>query len=72
MKEAGGMLMVAQDQGLRTNNITSQVDKQIISPLYRLCGEREERISHGFDKCKTLAQKQHRLWRDGRVGVVAH
>ena len=40
--------------------------------MCRLCGEREETISHVVTECKMLAQKQYRLWRHDRVGVVIH
>ena len=55
-KETEGMLMAAQDQALRTNSIKSKVDS--VSPVCRLCGEREETISHKVAECKMLAQKQ--------------
>ena len=71
-KETEGMLMAAQDQALRTNSIRSKIDKQEVSPMCRLCGEREETISHVVAECKMLAQKQYRLWRHDRVGVVIH
>ena len=64
------MLMATQDQVLRTNNIKSTVDKQSISPLYRLCREREKTNSHVAAECKMLAQSKYRLWRHDRVGVV--
>ena len=71
-KETEGMLMAAQDQALRTNSIKSRIDKQNVSPMCRLCGEREETISHVVAECKMLAQKQYRLWRHDRVAVVIH
>ena len=71
-KETEGMLMAAQDQALRTNAIKSRVDKADVSPMCRLCGEREETISHVVTECKMLAQKQYKLWRHDRVACVIH
>ena len=55
------MLTAAKYQALRTNSIRSKVNKQSVSPLCRLCGERKETISHVIVECKILAQKQYRL-----------
>ena len=64
--------MAAQDEALRTNSIKSKVDKQSVSPLCRLCEEREETISYVVALCKMLAQKQYRLWLNDRVRVIVH
>ena len=64
------MLMVAQDQALRTNTIKGTVDKQSVSPLYRLCREKEETINHVVAQCKMLTQNKYRLRRHDRDGVV--
>ena len=45
-KETEGLLMAPQDQALRTNSIKMKVDKQSVSPLSRLRGERDKAISH--------------------------
>ena len=71
-KENEGTLMAAQDQALRTHAIQSRIDKQDVSPMCRLCGEREETISHFVAECTKLAQKQYRHWRHDRVALVIH
>ena len=39
-KETEGMITAAQDQALRTNAIKAKVEKQNLSPLCRMCGEK--------------------------------
>ena len=71
-KDTKGTLMAPQDQALRTNAIKSRFDRQHISPMCRLCGEREETISHIVADCTKLAQKQYRCWRHERVALAIH
>ena len=42
-KEIEGMLMAAQMQALRKSYIKSNVDKQIVSPVYVACAEKERK-----------------------------
>ena len=51
-KETEGMLMAAQDQALRTNWISVMIDKRQESAMCRMCGERDETISHIVSECK--------------------
>lgn len=44
--ETQGLITAAQDQELRTKTIKSIIDKQNITQTCRLCGEREETVSH--------------------------
>lgn len=44
--ETQGLITAAQDQELRTKTIKSIIDKQNIPQTCRLCGEREETVSH--------------------------
>ena len=71
-KETEGMLMAAQDQALRTNYIKKITDCKDVSPMCRLCGDREETISHIVAECSKLAQKQYRLWHHDRVALMIH
>ena len=45
-RNAEGLLTAAQDQAVRTNSIKNRIDKEDVSPMYRLCGEREQTIRH--------------------------
>ena len=40
--------------------------------MCRLCGEREETISHVTAECKKLAQKEYKMWRHDKVGQAIH
>ena len=42
-KEIEGMLMAAQMQALRKSYIKSNVDEQIVSPVYVACAEKERK-----------------------------
>ena len=55
-----GMLMAAQDQALRTNWISVMIDKRQESAMCRMCGERDETISHIVSECKKLAQNEYK------------
>ena len=71
-KETEGLIIAAQDQALRTNSIKNRIDKQQVSPACRLCGERDETVSHIVAECKMLAQKYYKSWRHDKVAQVIH
>ncbi|XP_068707395.1 uncharacterized protein [Montipora foliosa] len=71
-KETEGLLTAAQYQALRTNSIKNRIDKEDVSPMCRLCGEREETVSHIVAECKKLAQREYKMWRHDKVGQVIH
>ena len=71
-KETEGLLMAAQDQALRTNSIRSKIDNQDVSPNCRMCGVREETISHIVSECSKLAQKYYKHWRHDKVAQIVH
>ena len=45
-KETEGMLLLAQEQALRTNSVKVKIDQQPDTPKCRLCGTKEETIIH--------------------------
>ena len=45
-KETEGMITAAQDQALRANAIKAKVEQQNLSPLCRMCGEKDESMGH--------------------------
>ena len=64
------MVFAAQDQALRTNWIKKNIDGQVISAKCRLCGERDESITHPTAECKTLAQKEYKELHDSVARIV--
>ena len=71
-KETEGLIMAAQDQAIRTNLIRHNIDKEDISPSCRLCGERDETVSHIVSECKELAQKDYKKARHDKVAAILH
>ena len=39
------------------------IDKENVSPLCRMCGERNETVAHLVSECTKLTQKQYKEWR---------
>ena len=64
--------MAAQEQTIRTRSIQHRIDKVDISPLCRICGEREETVAHIVSECGKLAQKQYKQWRHDKVAQAIH
>ena len=55
-EETEGLLTAAQDQALRTNYIKNKMNKLDVSTMCRMCGEREETVSHITAESQKLAQ----------------
>ena len=71
-KEIDGIIMAAQEQALRTRNIRKAIDKEKISGMCRMCGEREETVAHIVSECKKLAQNEYKNWRHDKVAAIIH
>ena len=65
------LICSAQEQFIRTNYIKYNIDKTAESPLCRMCGTRNETISHIVSECGKLAQKEYK-WRHDSVGRYLH
>ena len=65
-------IMAAQEQAIRTRSIGYCIDKENISPLCRLCGERDETAAHLVSECKTLCQTQYKKWRHDTIAQVIY
>ena len=60
----------AQEQSIRANYIKYNIDKTAESPLCRMCGTRNETISHMVSERGKLAQKEYKRRHDS-VGRYA-
>ena len=70
-KETEGLIVAAQDQALRTNWIKKNIDKQNISEKCRMCGQRDESVSHIVAECSKMAQSDYKARHDN-VGRIVH
>ena len=71
-KATEGTIMAEQEEAIRTRMIRHTVDKENVSPLCRLCGERNETVAHLVSECTMLAQKQYKEWRHDAICRVIH
>ena len=70
-RETESLLIAAQDNAIRTNNIKARIDKTQPNSKCRLCGDRDETINHIISKRSKLAQKEYKGRHDW-VGKVIH
>ena len=70
-KETESLLTAAQNNAIRTNHIKVRIDKTQQNIKCRLCGDRDETISHIISECSKLAQKEYKTRRDC-MGKVIH
>ena len=69
--ETESLLIAAQNNVIRTNNIKMRIDKTQQNSRCRLCGEKDETINHIISECSKLAQKEYKT-RHNLVGKVIH
>ena len=65
------LICSSQNQFIRTNYIKHNIDKTGRSPRCRMCGTRNETISHTVNKCDNLAQKECKQRHDN-IGRCVH
>ena len=53
------LICSAQEQSIPTNYIKYNIDKTGKSPLCRMCGTRNETMSHIVSECGKLGQKEY-------------
>ena len=63
-KDTEGLIFAAQEQALRMNWTRKNIDGQKVSRKRRMCGERDESITHLIAECKKLAQKEYKQRHD--------
>ena len=70
-REKESLLMAAQNSAIRTNHIKAGTDKTQLNSKCRLCGDRDETITHIISECNKLAQNKYNT-RPDRVGKLNH
>ena len=65
------MLCAVQEQAIWINYVKNKIDKTSQSPLYKMCDEKTETISHIASKCEKLAQKHYKR-RHNNVARIVH
>ena len=58
------LIYSAHEQAIRTNNTTFFIDMTNDSPMCRICGERNEAVSHIISEYSKLAQKEYKRRHD--------
>ena len=59
-REIESLLIVAQNNAIRTNHIKARIDKTQQNSRWRLCGDRDETINHIISECSKLSQKEYK------------
>ena len=70
-RETESLLIAAQNNAVRTNNIKTRIDKTQQNSKCRLCGNKDETINHMISGCRKLAQNDYKTRHDW-VGKVIH
>ena len=70
-RETESLLLVAQDNAVRTNHIKARIDKTQQNSKCWLCCDRDETINHIISECSKLAQREYKARHDW-VGKVIH
>ena len=70
-RKTESLLISAQNNAIRTNNIKARIDKTQQNSKCRLCGDRDETTNHIISECSKLAQKEYKTRHDW-VGMVIH
>ena len=70
-RETESLLIAAQNNAIRTNQIKARIVKMQQNRKCRLCGDRDETINHIISECSKLAQKESKTRHDS-VSKVIH
>ena len=70
-RETESLLMIAQNNAIRTNYIKARIDETQENDKCRLCSDRDETINHIISECSKLAQKDFKARHD-LVAKVIH
>ncbi|XP_063592543.1 uncharacterized protein LOC134769733 [Penaeus indicus] len=64
------LICSAQEQALRTNYTKFKIDKTIDTPFYRMCGNKNETVTHIISECSMLAQREYKRRHDNAAKYV--
>ena len=70
-RETESLLIVVQNNTIRTNHIKVRIDKTQQNSRCRLCGDKDETINHIISECSKLAHKEDKTRYDW-VGKVIY
>ena len=70
-RETKSLLIVTQNNAIRTNDIKARIDKTQQISKCRLCGDRDETINHIISVSRKLVQKEYKTRHDW-MGKVIH
>ena len=70
-RETESLLIAAQNNTIRINQIKARIDKTQQKSRCNLCGDRDETINNIIGECSKLAQKKYKTRHD-RMGKVIH
>ena len=69
-RETESLLIAAQNNAIKTNQIKARIDKTQQNNKCRLCGGRDETINHMINECRQLAQKEYKTRHDWLCKVI--
>ena len=70
-RETESLLIAAQNNTIRTNQIKVRIDEMQQKSKCSLCGDKDETINHIINERNKLAQKEYKI-RHNSVGKVIH
>ena len=70
-RETESLLIAAQNNAIRTNNVKVRIDKTQQNSRCRLFGERDEEIIYILSECSKIVQKKYKT-RNDCVDKVIH
>ena len=68
--ETEAIICAVQEQALRTNYVTFNIDKSVDSLLCRMCNQKGQTINHILSECKMLPQKHYKRRSDNIARLV--
>ena len=70
-RETETLILAAQEQAIRTNQIKAKIDKTQEDSLCRMCKQADETVNHLLSECSKMAQKEFKRRHDW-VGKKIH